>query len=91
MVCPVCDGSGKLLDKVCPLCDGEEASEDEEPERTFTVSVARVSGEVIVDVKVDVDMRKARSLTWTDAVEHSQAVDVVVVVVVDMSGCGSGT
>lgn len=37
MACPVCNGSGKLLDQVCPLCDGVvEASEDEEPEANFT-------------------------------------------------------
>ena len=42
----------------------------------------RCSGEVNRGVVLDVDMRKARRLTWTNPVEHSQAVVVGVVVVV---------
>ena len=42
----------------------------------------RCSGEVSVGVVLIVDLRKARRLTWTNPVEHSQAVVVGVVVVV---------
>lgn len=37
MACPVCDGTGKLLDKVCPLCDGLD-----ERARTLKDSVQNV-------------------------------------------------
>ena len=42
----------------------------------------RCSGEESVGVVLVVDLRKARRLTWTNPVEHSQAVVVGVVVVV---------
>ena len=42
----------------------------------------RCSGEVSVGVVLVVDLRKARRLTWTNPVEHSQAEVVGVVVVV---------
>eukprot|EP00928_Gymnodinium_smaydae_P043729 TRINITY_DN29249_c0_g1_i3.p1 TRINITY_DN29249_c0_g1~~TRINITY_DN29249_c0_g1_i3.p1 ORF type:complete len:323 (-),score=42.84 TRINITY_DN29249_c0_g1_i3:86-1054(-) len=29
MVCPVCEGSGKLLDDICPLCDGQDNDWDD--------------------------------------------------------------
>lgn len=56
MLCPVCDGSGKLLNKVCPLCDGlNEASTDDDEgsnDLNFTVGkttviVRRMDGEVL--------------------------------------------
>lgn len=49
--CDVCDGSGKLLDKVCPLCDGFDM-EDEKLETTFTLTVMTLNGDEILRVEI---------------------------------------
>ena len=79
MVCPVCDGSGKLLDNVCPLREGEEASEDEEPEMTFTVRVVQLSGQEILD-KVELKGTETVSVLIDkaqNALGHAPGVDLV--------------
>merc|ERR1719235_1278259 len=55
MVCPVCDGSGKLLATVCPLCDGlNEAADEDEGSKDLssamqkTITVRRMDGEVLL-------------------------------------------
>lgn len=39
MDCPVCEGTGLLLDKCCPLCDGEPLVEPQGPHRVISASL----------------------------------------------------
>lgn len=50
-LCPVCDGTGKLLDTVCPLCDGQEAPSPSKLPILSDDDIRRLQSAVGVDVR----------------------------------------
>jgi hypothetical protein len=60
-ICPVCDGSGSLLDDPCPLCADALEAETVEPTNTTTVMDSKVC--------LDVSEAETEQVTNTTAVE----------------------